>query len=508
MSILKKLAGQTAIYGLSSIVGRLLNYLLVPIYTRVFLDTAEYGVVTEMYAYAGFFIVIFTYGMETAFFRFESKDDRQKVFSTSFISILITSILLSAVMILNSESLARMLTLNSDTASSLGASSYNSYIIWFALIFSFDAISAIPFAKLRAENRATRFAVIKLLNIGINILLNIYFILIAPEISAKYGTSNFWVPDTAQVSYIFFSNLVASAVTIFLLFPDVSKVQWSFDKVLWRRMIIYALPLMIVGFAGAINEMLDRVLLKFLLPYSYEKNMAALGVYGACYKLSILMTLFTQAYRYAADPFYFSQSEKKDAKTNYADAMKYFVIVGCLIFLGVMLFIDVMKHFIGKEYHGGLHVVPILLMANLALGIYYNLSIWYKLKDKTMIGAYISIGGAIITVALNFWLIPVMGYVGAAWTTLVCYVLMTLISYILGQKNYSVPYAVGRILMYISVSLLLYWTHQYIKTSLTELGSSIHLLSFLFVAIFLAMVWRLERGNLQSKSSNDFTKVG
>lgn len=483
-------------YGLSSIVGRLLNYLLVPIYTRVFVDTAEYGIVTEMYAYAGFFIVVYTYGMETAFFRFQKDTNKLTVLSTSFLSVFFSSLLFSALLLFSSSGLAALLTMNGASASFLGPQAYRKYIDWFALILFFDAVAAVPFARLRAENRPFVFAGIKLLNILINVGLNIYFIVIAPKlVSAHAMQPNLWMPASPHVDYVFISNLIASGFTLILLVPGMLRQPWAFDTHLWKKMIRYALPLVIVGLAGAVNEMLDRILLKYLLPYTYEENMAALGIYGACYKLSILMTLFTQAYRYAAEPFYFAQYGQKNDRATYANVMKYFIVAGCLIFLGVMLFIDVVKHFIGKEYHGGLHVVPILLMANLALGVYYNLSIWYKLNDKTAMGAAIAVGGAVITIVLNWLLIPRMGYAGAAWATLCCYALMTIASYLVGQRVYPVPYDIPRILGYIALALVIYGGHVLVRSTLDGGENRFweYVSAVAFLVFFVVIIWWMEK---------------
>jgi len=496
---IKRLAGQTVIYGLSSIIGRFLNYLLTPLYTFLLVETSDYGVITEMYAYAGFFTVLFTYGMETAFFRFnESSAEKQKVFSTAQISVLISSFLLFIFMILFSGNVAGLLSSNSDTTqTSLSASSYQSYIIWFALIFALDAITAIPFAKLRAENRPVRFAWIKLVNIGLNIGLNLYFLLAAPYLAKKMGleNGNFLIPASPQVAYIFISNLIASAVTFLLLLPEMLRSEWKFDFSLWRKMIVYALPLLIVGFAGVINEMLDRVILKFLLPGTMKENMAELGIYGACYKLSILMTLFIQAYRYAAEPFFFSQSTKQNAKAVYASSMKYFVIVSCIIFLGVMLYLDIVKYFIPNEkYWEGLKVVPILLLANLFLGIYFNLSIWYKLTDKTKWGAWISIGGALITVFLNWLWIPWIGYLGSAWATLICYANMAVASYFLSMKFYPVKYNLRKIFLYISLAVLIYIANdQFLKMTGIENPLVKYSMQTVFLFAYLGFVYLFER---------------
>ena len=449
-NILKKLASQTAIYGLSSIIGRLLNYLLVPLYTRVF-AASEYGVVTELYSYVGFLLIIFTYGTETAFFRFiKDAEQPSKVYSTIMVSLLGTSAFFVGLFLLFAVPISELIQYENHVE----------YIIWFALILGFDALSSIPFAHLRYKEKAWQFAAIKLTNIGLSIGLILFFLkgcpLLAPHSSF---IQRFYNPEIG-VGYIFISNLIASAVTLFLLLPELIKIKWQFDFELWKKMILYALPLVVAGFAGTINEMLDRVILKYLLPYDLETNMSHLGIYGACYKLSILMTLFTQAYRFAAEPFFFAQSKQGNAKEVYAFAMKFFVVAGSFIFVGIMLFLDIVKYFIDVSYHEGLVIVPILLLANLCLGMYYNLSIWYKLTNKTIIGAYMGILGAVITLILNFLLIPHIGYLGSAWATLVCYATMVLVSYLLSRRYFPIPYAVKNILSYLFIAILIVFLHQ------------------------------------------------
>ena len=445
-SLIKKLAGQTAIYGLSSIVGRLLNYLLVPIYTRVFLPP-EFGVVTELYGYVGFLTVLLTYGMETAFFRYVKEANKPKeVFSTAFLSLLFSTLAFAMVALLFRQSIAELIRYPN----------HSEYVLWFALILSFDALSALPFARLRYEERPIKFAVIKLLNIALNIGVVLFFIVFCPKYAAQYDFLNKIYHSQIGVGYIFIGNLAASAVTFALLLPDVLRAKLTFVKSLWRQMIIYALPLVVAGFAGIINEMLDRVMLKYLLPHDLETNMAQLGIYGACYKLSILMTLFIQAFRYAAEPFFFSRSVHSDARKTYAEVMNYFAWVCGFIFVGITLFLDVVKHFIGVNYHEGLSVVPILLLANLMLGVYYNLSIWYKLTNKTSYGALIGVLGALVTIVLNFWLIPRIGYMGSAWATLACYTFMVALSYFFGKKHYAIPYELGKLAILLLVALAIY----------------------------------------------------
>ena len=363
MNPLKRLINQTAIYGLSSIIGRLLNYLLVPLYTRYF-TPSEYGVVTEMYAYVAFLVIILTYGMETAFFRFSQKSNTKKtVYSTTLISIIITSIFFIIITLFYSNNISYW----------IGYENNIEYIQWFAIIVALDAVSAIPFAYLRSQNKALKFATIRLINIFINIGLNLYFV-----IYNGFG-----------VEYIFIANLISSSIMLFLLIPTILKSNWKFDKSLWKKMIFYAIPLLIAGFAGIVNETLDRVLLKHLL-VNTQNSLYEIGLYGAFYKLSIIMILFIQTFRYAAEPFFFSQEKEENAKKNYAIVMKYFVIVTAVIFLTVTVFYDLIKGFLGSQFHDerGFVVVSLLLLANMFLGVYYNLSIWYKLTEKTKYGAY------------------------------------------------------------------------------------------------------------------------
>lgn len=458
MHIVKKLAGLTAVYGLSSIVGRLLNYLLVPLYTRLFLPE-EYGVVTELYAYAGFFAVILLFGMETAFFRFgNQKENLKKAFSTAYYCVF--SVALCFVLIFASFS--------GTFADLLYGGQNRDFIIYFVCIICLDAVSAIPFALLRLQNRAIRFASIRLINIGVNISLNLFFLLLLPYLVSEYGLFNaIYVPDMG-IGYIFISNLIASFVTVLLLLPDTIRQIGRPEKALLMKMLAYGSPLLFVGLAGVTNELLDRVLMKHLLTGSMEQNMAALGIYGANYKLSLLMTLFIQAYRYAVEPFFFAHAVNRSAKSDFAKLMHYFVYFGGAIFVGVLLGLDLLKYFIGSDYHEGLFIVPILLMANLWLGIYYNLSAWYKLSDKTRLGAYVAIAGAFVTLSLNILLVPALGYAGAAWATLGCYLFISVVSYLLGSKYYPIPYSLRIMMGFIIFAMAVYLVHDFVLVQLLE----------------------------------------
>ena len=477
MNPLKKLLGQTAIYGLSSIVGRLLNYLLVPLYTRYF-TSSQYGDVTLLYAYAAFLLIILSYGMETAFFRFSQREPNKKVvYSTALISLLLSSTLFVVLIYLNAQSIA----------TALSFPQHPEYIQYFAFIIGLDTLSSISFAQLREQNQATRFALVRLLNIFINIGLNLFFIIYCPfAITNHLPTADFiqsiYSPDIG-IGYIFIANLVASVVTLIMLIPEMSKSVWRFDPIIWRKMMIYALPLMVAGLAGITNETIDRILLQYLLPADISSS--EIGLYSAFYKLSIIMTLFVQTFRFAAEPFFFSQEKERNAKQVYAEVMKYFSIVTAFIFLSVMIYYDLVKQFIGTSFHDerGATIVPILLAANLLLGLYYNLSVWYKLTEKTLYGAYMSLFGAVITVILNLALIPHLGFVGAAWATLCCYFLMAVCSYFLGKKYYPIPYPMGRIGLYFALMLAFYFLSTFF--ALGMLVNSIYLILFIGVAYVL-----------------------
>ena len=492
MNALKKLAGQTAIYGLGSILGRTLNYFLVPLHTNE--DTgfgpAEFGVVTEMYAYVAFLVVLLLYGLETSFFRFVSRENAepQKIYASAVHS-LITTTGIFVVM---------AYVFQQDIADFLRYPNHTEYVVWFALIVGLDACAAIPMARLRQLNKPGRFVLINLSSVAVNIGLNLFWILYCRDktIEPNFLTENFYDPSIG-VGYIFIANLAASGFKFLLLLPDFWQARVGARLGQLREMLIYGLPLMVAGFAGIINEVFDRILLKqLLLPkMSLEEVMFEVGVYGACYKLSIILNLFLQAFRMAAEPFFFAQHKENNSKTVYVQVMTYFVIVVSLIFLMVVLYLDFFKYFVpNPEFWPGLKVVPILLMANLCLGIYYNQSIWYKLSNQTRFGAYIALIGAGITIAINILLIPSMGYMGAAWATLICYGSMVLISYFLGQKHYPIPYNLKRVFTYLGVAVGLYAISSIFKTD-SDLQNIVQNTP-LFLA-FIALVFFLERQNFK-----------
>ncbi|NML66516.1 oligosaccharide flippase family protein [Hymenobacter sp. RP-2-7] len=459
MSIAKRLASQTAIYGVSSIVGRVLSYLLVPIYTAHF-AAAEYGIVTGLYAYVSFLNVVFTYGLETTFFRFANRPgtDRRELYNQTLSLLLLSSLGLTVLLALLARPLLGLLHVPPG---------HQEYAVWMALILGLDAVAALPFARLRLENKARKFAAVRLANILLYIGLNLFFVVLCPAaeraapgtvLAALQPFVKAVYNPTLGVGYVFLSNLVASAFTLLLLARELFdfRFRWPGRQFL-GPVLAYALPLMLMGLAGMVNETLDRILLPAWLPAGFYPGLSALaavGIYGACYKLSIFMSLVIQAFRYAAEPFFFSQSTEKNSPATFALVLKWFTLCCSFIFVGISLNLNwIGPLFLRRpEYLTGLAVVPILLLANLFLGVYYNLSVWFKLTDKTYYGTYIGAAGAVLTIILNFVLIPVLGYLGSAWATLACYFLMAGMCWWLGERHFPVPYPVGRLLAWLAAA--------------------------------------------------------
>jgi len=486
---LKQLAGQTAVYGMGTIVPRLLNFLLLtPFYTRVFVK-GEYGTVTELYAYVAFLMVLLTYGMETAYFRFvENAKNKDKVYTTALTSLFTTSTLFVILVVIFAQPLADIIRYSANVE----------YIIYFAFIIGIEAFTSIPFARLRQLQKPGRFAFIKIVNVLVNIFLNFFFLWLCPYLLKSNPDSivGLVYSENIGVGYAFISNLVATVVTLLLLIPDIIKTKIQFDSALLRSMLTYSLPLLVVGLAGMVNEVSDKIFLKYLWP-DRATALDQVGIYGACFRLAVLMTLFTQMFRYAAEPFFFAQAKEKNSKTVYADVMKYFIIFGLIIFLVVMLYIDIFKYFIGSGFHEGLFIVPIVLFANLFLGIFYNLSVWYKLTNLTRYGAVIAICGAAITIVLNIVLIPKIGYLGSAWAHFTCYLVMVVISYFWGKKYFPINYDLKRIFLYVLLALVLYTISNYIKPEQFIMQL---LVNTALLTIFLATVYRFEKPNLAKSS--------
>lgn len=483
---LKKLAGETVIYGFSTMFPRFLSYFLTFLLTYIFKEPADFGANPELFAYISFMNVLFTYGMETAFFNFSAKkENRQDVYNTALVSILVSTGGLSLLLFLFSGPIGRWL----EYADKM------SYIYWTILIIAADAITAIPFAKLRLENKAKKFALIKAINVVLNIGITIFFLVCcknaydACETGFLAGLYN----PAIGIGYSFLATLLANACTILLLHREFRAFSWRFDKALWMEMISYAWPLLILGLAGMINETFDRIIIKKLLPEDMGRE--AQGIYGACYKIAILMTVFIQAFRYAAEPFFFKQAAEKNSKKTLAVVMKFFVIFCAFLFLGTLMNLPWIRFLVSEKYRIGLGVVPVLMIANLFLGVYINLSIWFKLTGQTKVGAFITIIGAVITLIINFAFVPRYSYMACAWATLAAYGSMMVIAYFLGQKYYPVKYNLRSMFLFFFAALLFY------LVSLSWSGMENTFLKLLlnnfFVLAYAWLFYKLEFPNLK-----------
>ena len=477
MGILKTLYKQTFIYGLATVVPKMLSFLLVRLHTdkSVLENVADYGDVSLIFAYFVLFNVLLAYGMETAFFRFLNSEQKKKsVLSTSAISLVLTSILVLVIGYFFRDQVSRITHIDAD------------YIVLVLWILFFDALVIIPFAYLRAMGKPIKYTVLKLLNVVLNLGLNIVLLLF---LKSWAESSTFWTTfyrPNFEVHYIFIANLVASGVTFLTLISFYFKLNYNFDAKLWKQMLRYAFPVLIAGIAFSINETFDRILLERLLPDNLAKD--AIGTYSACYKLALFMMLFATAYRLGIEPFFFSNAKAKDAKANYAKILEFFVIFGALILLTVVVFVDVLKLILipNEAYWEAMTVVPILLLAYLFLGVYHNLSVWYKITDRTKFGAYISIFGALITLLINIIFIPKFGYMASAIATLFAYTAMALTSYILGKKYYSIPYNLKKMGLYLALSIIFSALSFYLFREQYFVG-------ILFILILMAAIWVKEK---------------
>ncbi|MCU0460494.1 MAG: oligosaccharide flippase family protein [Bacteroidales bacterium] len=438
MNEVRTLAKQTAVYGFGTIIPRFLNYAIFAFfYTRIF-KQAEYGVVTELYAWMAILLIVLTYGMETGFFRFaQNKENYEKVYSTSIISLFSTSVLF----------LLFVWVFIGPVSSVLNYPDHHDFVLMTAAIMAIDAFCAIPFARLRKENRPGIFSIIKVANVAINIVTVLFLLIAAPKI---WQNSDGWfrkIYDPGyRVGYVFVANLIASVSTLLMLLPFILKAKPVFDKKIWQRMIIYSFPLLIAGLGGSLNDVLDKVILRRIL--GNETGLETVGVYGAGYKVAVLMALFIQMFRFAAEPFFFERAKKENAKETYAFVMKYFVIAMLLVFLGLNMYIKGFKFIIGPNFRESLIVVPIVSMGYLLYGIYINHSIWYKLNDLTRFGIYITLIGAVITVLINVFLIPVYGYMASAWAHVASYGAMIIMSFIFASRHYRIEYRMGKLIPY------------------------------------------------------------
>ncbi|MDE7452497.1 MAG: oligosaccharide flippase family protein [Paramuribaculum sp.] len=450
MASVKSLAKDTVVYGLSSIVGRFLNWLLVPLYTNMFVQS-EYGVVTYVYTIVAVALIILTYGMETGFFRFANHErytDPMEVYSTAMTSIAVSSTAFFALVLLFLH----------PVSVAMECGSRPEFTVIMAATVALDAFTALPFSYLRYKRRPYRFAALKLVSIALNIGFNLFFILICPWLWEEApGTIEWFYNPTFGIGYIFLANFISSAVTFLLLIPDFTGFRWKWNTALWREMLAYSFPLLVLGIAGVMNQTLGQLLLPWILPDKADA-MAQLGIYGANYKIAIVMVMFIQAFRFAYEPFIFAQNKSAGADSNVAfrQAMKYFVIFAMVIFLGVMYYLDFLRHFISSAYFSGLKVVPVLMLAEFFFGVFFNLSLWYKLTDKTIWGTWFSLIGLAVTLLLNVILVPRIGYMGCAWAAFACYGTMMLLSYIIGKKKYPIGYDVKSILIYFFTALALW----------------------------------------------------
>ncbi len=490
LSALKKLAGETIIYGVPSIVGRFLIFLLTPIYGYTF-PTGEYGTLSNLLAYVAFFQVLLTYGMETSYFRFASKSDKpNEVFGTSLISLSSTSIFFVLIILLFSRKISGL----------IGYPDQHIYIIWLGLTVALDAITAIPFARLRLQKRPIKFAVFKMINIGINILLNLFWILLCPRVLAHNQESvlkYFYNPEIG-IGYAFLSYLIASVFTLILFLPDLIIKRISFNKDRLKEMLKYGWPILVVGIAGMVTLNIDKILIPELISNGKDPK-SELGIYSAIGKMAILMTLFIQAFRFSFEPFLFTHYKNEESKKVYSVIMNYFVIFGLLIFLGVIFYADILKYFIGSSrlgYHdkGGLRIVPWLLMGNLFMGIFYTQSLWYKLTDRTHFGATFSVIGGVLTLVINILFIPKFGYMASAVAFFVSSLVTTLISYYYGQKYFPVKYDLKKIGLYFLVAISLYIIEMNVDFDGVILKYSLKTILF---SLFVVYIWYQEKSDLK-----------
>lgn len=457
--------------------------MLVPLYTQVFVNPAEYGVVSELYAWVAFLIVFLTMGMETAFFHFlQKKENKEEVFNQAFFTVIGVNSIFAILLFVFNQSIAEAMLFPDHTE----------YVTLLGIIVILDAVSALPLAKLRAQEKAFRFAGVQMSSIAANIVLNLIFMLILFD------------PERPEegVLFILFANLISSLIKPLILYKDFMNLHFEWNKDLVKHMLVYAFPLMIAGLAGIVNETIDRILLKHIL---YEGTVESLqyadeqvGIYSACYKLAMLVTILIQAYRYAAEPFFFAQSKNVDRDKQYRSIMNYFVALVCAVFLMVSLNIEFFKGFIRNEaYHEGLGVVPILLLANVFLGIYINQSIWYKLSGQTKFGAYIALGGGFLTIVVNVAFIPTYGYMAAAWATLIVYAAQMIASYLLSRKYYPIHYNLRKFFFYLGMALAFYFIGREIQfeSKMAYYGSRNALL-----ILFGLIVFWLERKTIKSST--------
>ncbi len=484
MSFVKQLAGQTAIYGISHILGRVLHYVLLTFYLTRVLSQVEFGVYNDLYAWAALLLILLTYRMETAFFRFgHRRAEREVVFGTGVTSILVTTALFLLLVLAEAPRIAGWLAYP-DKAS---------YVRLFALILASDALAALPFARLRLEGRPARFAWLKVVNILLNIGFVLFFLEGCPRLQAAGHRWVAFCDAHDRLWYVFVSNLLASVATLLLLLPAFRQMRLRFDAALWRRMMRWAWPLVWVGLAGVVNQSIAVPLQKWRLGADVMHNLAQAGVYAAAAKLALLMNLFAVAFNFAAEPFFFSHAERADARQIYSDVAHAFTIAACTLLLALTGWIELVQYLLGADFRAAVHLVPVLLFAYLMLGLYYNFSIWYKLSDRTQIGAWIATGGAVWTLAINWWLLPHVGYAASAWAALCCYTFMNAACYLWGRKYYPIPYRFLRMMAYLALTIALVALMQWGRHSWQLPLAGRLALHTALVCVFLATAWWTDR---------------
>lgn len=498
MAGIKALAKETAVYGLSSIIGRFLNWCLVPLYVYIF-PTQEYGIVSYLYSFTAVALVILNYGMETGFFRYANKEkDPELVYTTSLISVGTTSLLFIMILSLFIHPVSTAMLLPGK-----------SLFVWFlGVTVAIDAFSNLPFAYLRYRKKAFRFAGIKMLNVGVNIGLNLFFLLLCPWLAVHCGWVVNWFYEPAGgesfgIGWIFVSNLISTLIVLFMLLPELRGRSWRLSMPLLRKMLGYSWPLLILGVAGILSQNMGQMIIPYLFKGSEEAARSMVGIYGANIKIAIVMVMFTQAFRYAYEPFIFAQAkgEGADKKQAYCDAMKFFVIFGLFIFLAVMFYLPVLKYFVSPAYWSGLQVVPVMMAAELCFGVFFNLSLWYKLTDRTQWGMYLSLLCFALMLGLNLWLVPAIGipygYMGSAWAALISYFTVMVVSYFLGRHYYPLNYKIGRMTLYVLLAAVLYIGTEYINVVFPEW--LLYIVKTLFLAIYIGAVLIAEKVPLPGK---------
>ncbi len=478
MANLKSLLKDTAIYGLSSIVARFINFLLVPIQTARFAASGgEYGVITNVYAYVSILIIVLTYGMETTFFRFMSKEDEQPehIYSTALRMVATTSLL----------SIVLVLSLLHPIASALGYADHPEYVAVMYVTVAVDAFMAIPFAYLRYQHKPVKFATLKILNILLNISLNLLYLIVLPALKLN----PFGIYDeqfTLDVAFVFYINLVCTLFTLLLLWKELRGFRFGFDVAACRRMLSYTWPLLVMGVAGQLNQAASQILFPYFYDGSADEARAQLGIYGACIKIAMIMVMITQAFRFAYEPFVFGKSKEKDNRETYAQAMKYYLIFTLLAFLVVIGYLDVLRYLIGSSYWEGLRVVPIVMAAEIMFGVFFNLSFWYKLTDRTIWGAYFSGIGAIVLIVVDILFIPRFSYMACAWAGFAAYGVSMVVSYFIGQKYYPIKYPLGDMALYTWLAIMAFVVMTIARGSF-PLWLSLAI-NTLFILLFVAVI--------------------